>query len=148
MAALALLAPGGPAQVPPESAPNVLILTMDTLRPDALGWVAGRNSTPALDALAGEGFRFRAAVAPLWPAYDALEGAEGTWSTRAVSGWYRSKDEAANAYAVMVSRNRPALEKARTGLGSAADAVSGPTRAQSATLASADQALASLREPA
>lgn len=64
MAALALLASGGPAQVPLEPAPNVLILTVDTLRPDALGWIAGRNATPSLDALAREGFRFRAAVAP------------------------------------------------------------------------------------
>ncbi len=67
-AALALCLAGlGPAGAPPAApapAPNVLVLTVDTLRPDALGWVAGRNSTPALDALAGEGFRFQAAVAP------------------------------------------------------------------------------------
>ena len=57
-------APAGAPPAAPASAPNVLVLTVDTLRPDALGWVAGRNATPALDALAGEGFRFRAAVAP------------------------------------------------------------------------------------
>lgn len=44
--------------------PNVLLVTVDTLRPDALGWVAGRNRTPAIDALAREGFRFRAGVSP------------------------------------------------------------------------------------
>jgi choline-sulfatase len=44
--------------------PNVLLVTVDTLRPDALGWVAGRNRTPAIDAIAREGFRFRAAVSP------------------------------------------------------------------------------------
>jgi arylsulfatase A-like enzyme/Flp pilus assembly protein TadD len=37
---------------------------VDTLRPDALGWVAGRNATPALDALARGGVRFPAAVSP------------------------------------------------------------------------------------
>ena len=45
-------------------APNVLLITVDTLRPDALGWVSGRNATPAIDALARDGFRFPAAVAP------------------------------------------------------------------------------------
>jgi choline-sulfatase len=44
--------------------PNVLLITVDTLRPDALGWVGGRNRTPAIDALAREGYRFRAAVSP------------------------------------------------------------------------------------
>ena len=48
----------------PEHPINVILLTVDTLRPDALGWVAGRNATPEIDALAGEGFRFPAAVSP------------------------------------------------------------------------------------
>ncbi len=48
---------------------NVLLITVDTLRPDALGWVAkewggGDSSTPVIDRLAGEGFRFPAAVSP------------------------------------------------------------------------------------
>ena len=46
------------------SRPNVLLITVDTLRPDALGWVAGHGETPAIDALAAEGFRFPAAVTP------------------------------------------------------------------------------------
>ena len=45
-------------------APDVVLISIDTLRPDALGWVAGRNQTPAIDALAREGFRFPAAVSP------------------------------------------------------------------------------------
>lgn len=53
----------GPAG-PPRPA-NVLLITVDTLRPDALGWVAGRNTTPAIDDLARGGFRFPAAVAPV-----------------------------------------------------------------------------------
>ncbi|MEO8429871.1 MAG: sulfatase-like hydrolase/transferase [Acidobacteriota bacterium] len=45
--------------------PNVLLITVDTLRPDALGWTGGRNPTPAIDRLAAEGFRFRGAVSPV-----------------------------------------------------------------------------------
>ncbi len=48
---------------PPAARPNVLLITVDTLRPDALGWVAGKNSTPALDALAASGVSFPAALA-------------------------------------------------------------------------------------
>ncbi len=40
-------------------------MTVDTLRPDALGWVAGRNATPHIDALARESFRFKAARSPV-----------------------------------------------------------------------------------
>lgn len=64
-----LLAGGGaspaPPAVPSKPAPSILLITIDTLRPDALGWVAGRNSTPAIDRLAREGLRFRAAVSPV-----------------------------------------------------------------------------------
>jgi choline-sulfatase len=49
----------------PATAANVLLITVDTLRPDALGWVAGRNATPEIDRLAGEAFRFPGAVAPV-----------------------------------------------------------------------------------
>ncbi|GMV22497.1 MAG: hypothetical protein AMXMBFR57_24460 [Acidimicrobiia bacterium] len=37
---------------------NVLLITIDTLRADALGAYGGRASTPTLDALAGQGARF------------------------------------------------------------------------------------------
>jgi arylsulfatase A-like enzyme len=56
--------PAGAAE-PAARKPNVLLVTIDTLRPDALGWVSGANETPVLDALAKEGVRFRAAVAPV-----------------------------------------------------------------------------------
>jgi choline-sulfatase len=52
------LAPAG------DRPPDVVVVSIDTLRPDALGWVAGRNQTPAIDALAREGFRFPKAVSP------------------------------------------------------------------------------------
>lgn len=52
-------AKAGPAK------PNVLLITIDTLRGDALGWIGGRNDTPALDHLAKTGARFRHAVTPV-----------------------------------------------------------------------------------
>ena len=70
-AALLLAAP--PAPSPPR--PSILLITVDTLRPDALGWVAGRNETPALDALAREGFALPAVVSPVpltLPAHTSL----------------------------------------------------------------------------
>lgn len=44
--------------------PDVVLITIDTLRSDALGWVAGKNATPTLDRLAGSGASFPGAVAP------------------------------------------------------------------------------------
>ncbi len=46
-------------------APSVVLITVDTLRPDALGWVAGRNATPEIDRLAAEGARFPGAISPV-----------------------------------------------------------------------------------
>jgi arylsulfatase A-like enzyme/Tfp pilus assembly protein PilF len=82
---------GGPGPPASASAPaaatgqpaNVLLITVDTLRPDALGWVAGRNATPVIDRLAGEGFRFPAAVAPVpltHPSHSAIM--TGLWPRR------------------------------------------------------------------
>jgi arylsulfatase A-like enzyme/Flp pilus assembly protein TadD len=64
-----------PAPRASAARPNVLLVTLDTLRPDALGWVAGRNATPALDRLALEGFRFPSAVSPVpltFPAHASM----------------------------------------------------------------------------
>lgn len=57
-------APAGHSQGLVEDRPNVLLITIDTLRPDALGWVSGVDTTPVLDALAAEGAAFAKAVAP------------------------------------------------------------------------------------
>jgi len=73
--ALLVAAPAAPA---PRAAayPSILLITVDTLRPDALGWVlAGANDTPALDALAREGFALPAVVSPVpltLPAHTSL----------------------------------------------------------------------------
>lgn len=44
--------------------PDLVLITVDTLRPDALGFIGGANATPEIDALAEESFRFDAAVSP------------------------------------------------------------------------------------
>lgn len=41
---------------------RVLLITIDTLRPDALGFVSGRNETPVIDGLAESGIRFGNAI--------------------------------------------------------------------------------------
>jgi arylsulfatase A-like enzyme/tetratricopeptide (TPR) repeat protein len=51
-----------PGQARLPSSTPVLIVTIDTLRPDALGFVAGRNETPRIDALARSGVAFGNAV--------------------------------------------------------------------------------------
>jgi choline-sulfatase len=61
---LAAVPAASPRERPPAP-PSVLVVTVDTLRPDALGFAGGRNETPNLDALAREGCRFPAAVSPV-----------------------------------------------------------------------------------
>lgn len=61
--ALACAGPAGGREAP--APPSVLLVTVDTLRPDALGWVAGRNATPEIDRLAAEGARFPGAISPV-----------------------------------------------------------------------------------
>jgi arylsulfatase A-like enzyme/tetratricopeptide (TPR) repeat protein len=57
--------PGQAGRAGGSGRPDVLLITVDTLRPDALGWVAGKNATPAIDALAAGGLAFPGAVAPV-----------------------------------------------------------------------------------
>ena len=47
-----------PANLRPVPGQNVLLVTIDTLRADALGSYGGKAATPALDRLAAEGVRF------------------------------------------------------------------------------------------
>src|SRR5216110_477612 len=46
------------AELHPIPAQNVLLITIDTLRADALGAYGGHAKTPALDSLAASGVRF------------------------------------------------------------------------------------------
>ena len=45
--------------------PDVLLITVDTLRPDVLGWIGGGDLTPAIDRLAAGGLRFAGANSPI-----------------------------------------------------------------------------------
>ena len=64
MLAGALLVAGSPTlQARQSRLPNVLLITMDTLRWDALGSYGGPAATPALDHLAAQGVRFENATA-------------------------------------------------------------------------------------
>jgi arylsulfatase A-like enzyme/Tfp pilus assembly protein PilF len=52
------------AQSAPKPAPNVVLITIDTLRPDHVGCYGNKQiKTPNIDALAGEGVRFERAFA-------------------------------------------------------------------------------------
>ncbi len=60
---------------PEVSRPDVLVITIDTLRPDAVGAIGGSNETPHLDRLISEGVLFDGAVSPLpltLPAHTSL----------------------------------------------------------------------------
>jgi choline-sulfatase len=66
VAAMAVLAPGSCRQPPRQPLPNVLLVTIDTLRADhcsAYGY--GRPTTPTLERLARRGVLFETAYAPI-----------------------------------------------------------------------------------
>lgn len=60
---LAALAACAPRKEPPPPRPSILLVTLDTTRADAVGPEARGVSTPAFDALAARGLRFRQAYA-------------------------------------------------------------------------------------
>lgn len=89
--------------------------------------------------------RFRTAAAAAWPAYAQLLDLESTWVTRAVTPWYRTDAEGAAAWTILADPTRPSVESARDALGTAVTQAVAASRAQSATLAAANTALAGLR---
>ena len=107
---------------------------------DALAAVATAGEVEAA-ALGSFGHSAR----KLWPAYTALDKAQALWLERASAGWYRSDDEAADAYAVLVRPQRADLAAARTALREADAAWRPATERQRQALAAADSALDSLR---
>ncbi|MFN2537460.1 MAG: hypothetical protein ABR549_04810 [Mycobacteriales bacterium] len=88
--------------------------------------------------------QFQAVVRSAWQQYVSLDGQERLWIKRAVTPWYRTDKEAADAYAVLVQPGRHFLVVARTQLARASAALQTPTAVQSATLAAANRALATL----
>jgi arylsulfatase A-like enzyme len=61
---IALLALSTATACDPAEPPNVVLVSIDTLRADALGVAGGPVPTPTLDALAREGVLFERAIAP------------------------------------------------------------------------------------
>ena len=90
---------------------------------------------------------FRVAGQSAWPAYAALDEAQGVWLTRTGAGWYRDATESANAYAVLVQDQRLALDRARTLLRRVDVARRPASSAVQTSLRAATVALASLRSP-
>ncbi len=90
---------------------------------------------------------FESVLKTAWQQYTSLDGQETVWIKRAVTPWYRSDQEGADAYAVLVGPGRRFLTIARTQLAAASRAVRGPVAVQAATLAAADKALSGLRKP-
>jgi len=64
---LAILGPGGASlfAAAPTPAPDLLLVTIDTLRADLPGCYGGAAKTPRLDALAAAGLRFTQALTPV-----------------------------------------------------------------------------------
>ena len=77
--------------------------------------------------------------------YRGLDEAQAAWVQRAGSGWYRTSDEAAGAYAVFVGPGRAALQQARDGLRDADATRREATARQQQALTAADTALQILR---
>ncbi len=107
--------------------------------------VAAVVTASAAEAEAADAFRLAGATA--WPAYAELDQAQATWLTRATRGWYRSTQESANAYAVLVQDQRGALTRARTLLHRVDQARRPVSERVSAALTAADAALTPLRSP-
>ncbi len=81
-ACIAGLSLAATAQPRPEQKPNVLLITVDTFRPDHVGaYGYDRETTPALDRLAGDGVVFTNAISSSsWTTPGLLSGLTGLWA--------------------------------------------------------------------
>ena len=98
---LALLVLGGwtvtaislrqPEQTPSPGSPNLLWVTMDSLRADRVGAYGGPAHTPALDGLAAQGVIFERAFAQIaltGPSHVSMHSATGPWTHKVLpDGW-------------------------------------------------------------
>lgn len=80
-----------------------------------------------------------------WATYSRLDAVSRTWLERSAAGWYRTKAEGRQAYAVLVGDLRVALDKARPALQRADSASRAAARRVSTALKEADAALEPLR---
>ena len=82
-------------------------------------------------------------IASVWPRYEKLDETQRLWLQRASNGWYRDREEAAGAYAIMTDP-RSALAKDRASLAGADRRRLAAARATDAEIARARGALTSL----
>ena len=69
--------------IPPQGAPNLIIVTLDTSRADHFGAWGASVRTPNLDLLSSQGLRFGAAMAALpvtGPSHTTLMSGQGPWT--------------------------------------------------------------------
>lgn len=100
----------------------------------------GRDEKAAADA-------FRVAGSSALPAYAQLDATQSTWLDHRIAGWFRTQQEAADAYVVMRQEGLPALQRARTRLERVDATRRLVSERERAAVAAADTALASLRRP-
>lgn len=107
------------------------------------GLLAAVGTTGAAEVAAVDALRTTGNGA--WATYTRLDRVSATWLERATAGWYRTKQEGRQAYAVLVGDLRQALDKARPALQRADTASRAAARRVSTALKEADAALEPLR---
>ena len=81
------------APSPDANPPDVLLVTVDTLRPDYMSMNGyDRPTTPAIDELLGEGFYFEQAVSPVARTAEANHPAVLRFAARVIDWAARSED--------------------------------------------------------
>lgn len=142
-AAEAAIAAGQQRAADYRAALQALQQARSALPPDVMQALAAVSAAGEAEAAALEDFGASARRA--WPAYAALDDVQARWLERVGAGWYRSEDEAADAYAVLVRPQREALIAARKTLRRADEARRPATERLRQALASADAELEPLR---
>lgn len=107
------------------------------------GLLAAVGTTGAAEVEAVDGVRKTGNGA--WATYSRLDRLSRTWLERSSAGWYRTKGEGRQAYAVLLGDLRSALDKARPALQRADTARRAAARRVSVALKEADAALEPLR---
>lgn len=107
------------------------------------GLLAAVGTTGAAEVAAVDALRKTGNGA--WATYSRLDRISATWLERSTAGWYRTKAEGRQAYAVLVGDLRQALDKARPALQRADTATRAAARRVSTALKEADAALEPLR---
>lgn len=103
-----------------------------------------RPTTPELQQAVASGLAEAAALdrvattaGGVWKRYAQLDHDEAVWVQRAFVPWYRSRQESANAYAVLTDRLRAPLAAARRDLAAASTALAPLSRAAVTAFAAA-----------